>query len=668
MGTGFQHFGFVGDPSSNVFEHLSNVSHVGAGAGDCTSTILCLDSPGASTSFFSNAKEAKNQWSMIDGLKGPEAGGGCSLVLGLGHPPSPSDSKGSGETVCTASSAAKEIEESSVGIDLEFSLHSGKKSHSKTNSTCETRKAPGGKKPMFDLNLSLFSEPAESGISSVMLSSGVDKTNLDMPLKVNGIPLGDVESPSSHRDYGNCLLPSVTVDKANATFESTTPGKVALVLVAPDYSSTMVTTVNSSVTSSSGLSQQQHRCASSKMCRFQGCQKGARGASGLCIAHGGGRRCQKAGCHKGAEGRTVYCKAHGGGRRCQFLGCTKSAEGRTELCIAHGGGRRCTHEGCSRAARGRSGLCIRHGGGKRCQIEDCPKSAEGLSGLCISHGGGRRCHFPECTKGAQGSTMFCKAHGGGKRCSIFGCTKGAEGSTLFCKAHGGGKRCTFEGGGICPKSVHGGTLFCVAHGGGKRCAIPECTKSARGKSDFCVRHGGGKRCHFQGCDKSAQGSTDFCKAHGGGKRCLWGQPGTEFAIPDASQCDRFARGKTGLCSAHSALVQDKCVHGGGTLLPTFFVPKPRGSGKITDEDMNVDVLKMQIAGSHTSFNPVGFGNSSSSLPSTSLVQFPVGTVTLPEGRVHGGALMAMALFGGTSSIPGSEAGTSSYVPPPDNRM
>lgn len=32
-----------------------------------------------------------------------------------------------------------------------------------------------------------------------------------------------------------------------------------------------------------------------KKCMFNGCSKGARGASGLCIAHGGGQRCQKPG-------------------------------------------------------------------------------------------------------------------------------------------------------------------------------------------------------------------------------------------------------------------------------------------------------------------------------------------------------------------------------------
>lgn len=310
-----------------------------------------------------------------------------------------------------------------------------------------------------------------------------------------------------------------------------------------------------------------------KTCKFRGCGKGARGASGLCITHGGGRRCQRQGCNKGAEGRTVYCKSHGGGRRCQSLGCTKSAEGKTDYCISHGGGRRCSQDGCIKAARGRSGLCIRHGGGKRCQKEGCTKSAEGYSGLCISHGGGRRCQVEGCNKGAQGSTMFCKAHGGGKRCMIQGCTKGAEGSTPLCKGHGGGKRCMFDGGGICTKSVHGGTSFCVAHGGGKRCAVEGCTKSARGRTSFCVKHGGGKRCKFEDCTKSAQGCTDFCKAHGGGKRCSWGQEGSpymEFANDKTGEllkgpCDRFARGKIGLCAAHSALVQDRRVHGAGTI-------------------------------------------------------------------------------------------------------
>ncbi|OVA01881.1 hypothetical protein BVC80_9079g15 [Macleaya cordata] len=662
MDTGFQHFKVTANSSSNVFDHLSKVNQVGvAGTSACTDTVLQLDSPGASSfSYLSDSKGFMRKWSVINGSKGSEDG--YALALGLGHSPSSSDSKGSLATVCTTTSSAKEIEKSAVDLSLDFHLpHGNEKNYYPKKYAGE--KALGGKKPMFDLNLPLSTESAESSITSVNLSSVVNHSNLEMPFMVNAVP--------SH-----------TLHKTNATFVCTFPGNVDPVPTVPDLSSTMETTLKSSVTCSSELSQQQQHNNISKICKFKGCGKGARGASGLCIAHGGGRRCQKAGCQKGAEGRTVYCKAHGGGRRCQYLGCTKSAEGRTDYCIAHGGGRRCNHEGCTRAARGKSGLCIRHGGGKRCQKENCTKSAEGLSGLCISHGGGRRCQFPECTKGAQGSTMFCKAHGGGRRCTVLGCTKGAEGSTHFCKGHGGGKRCSFKGGGVCPKSVHGGTLFCVAHGGGKRCVVLECTKSARGRTDFCVRHGGGKRCKFEGCGKSAQGSTDFCKAHGGGKRCSWGQLGTEYAGQDTSPCDRFARGKTGLCAAHNALVQDKCVHGGGTLRPTILDPKLGCSGKMKDvvtvEDMNVDVLKMGIGGNFagcSSFNSKGYGNPASSLQLPPQVQFSMDSVSLPEGRVHGGGLIAL-LAGSSVITPNSEnqavSGQSvpgtSYVVPPHNRM
>jgi len=399
-----------------------------------------------------------------------------------------------------------------------------------------------------------------------------------------------------------------------------------------------------------------------KKCRFNGCSKGARGASGLCISHGGGQRCQKPGCNKGAESRTAYCKAHGGGKRCQELGCTKSAEGKTEFCIAHGGGRRCGIEGCTRAARGRSGFCIKHGGGKRCRIEGCTRSAEGYPGLCISHGGGRRCQYPNCAKGAQGSTIYCKSHGGGKRCMFEGCTRGAEGSTPFCKGHGGGKRCLFEGGGVCPKSVHGGTSFCVAHGGGKRCNVPGCTKSARGRSDCCVKHGGGKRCKFDGCNKSAQGSTDFCKAHGGGKRCAWN-----------SGCDKFARGRSGLCAAHATLMASKLEHdpeqGPSMAGPGLFSGIVSGSsaaGSSMDHaisssghatwsdcvDSSGDLQsggrlliphQVLVPGSLKAASSCGLAGNSREDGGNRSQSFGL---VVPEGRVHGGGLMSMLGVGG----------------------
>ncbi|CAN6236408.1 unnamed protein product [Urochloa humidicola] len=415
-----------------------------------------------------------------------------------------------------------------------------------------------------------------------------------------------------------------------------------------------------------------------KKCRFNGCSKGARGASGLCISHGGGQRCQKPGCNKGAESRTAYCKAHGGGKRCQELGCTKSAEGKTEFCIAHGGGRRCGIDGCSRAARGRSGFCIKHGGGKRCRIEGCTRSAEGYPGLCISHGGGRRCQYPNCSKGAQGSTIYCKSHGGGKRCTFEGCNRGAEGSTPFCKGHGGGKRCLFEGGGVCPKSVHGRTSFCVAHGGGKRCNVPGCTKSARGRSDCCVKHGGGKRCRSDGCNKSAQGSTDFCKAHGGGKRCSWD-----------TGCDKFARGRSGLCAAHTTLMVSKLERdpgqGRGMAGPSLFSGFVSGSsaagssmdhvisssGHAAWSDCVDSSGDMQSSGRlmipHQVLVPGSLKASSCGLAGNGREdegsQRQSFGLVVPEGRVHGGGLMSMLrVEGNLGSIPGgSKACSTEHV-------
>ncbi|XP_010261439.1 PREDICTED: uncharacterized protein LOC104600276 [Nelumbo nucifera] len=669
----FQNLGFFDpNPSPNAFENLSKVIQVGEVRADCcTDTTLRLDSAGASFPHFLTSKGIKRKWSMIDGSMGLRDG--SSLVLGLGHPSSSSDSKGSSATACTTMSSAKETEEeSSMDIALDFVLHLGnEKSPSPKKPAIVTPKELEVR-PKFDLELSLSTGPAESDITSVTLNSTL-QNNLEMPMMVSMNPQLDEGSTSSCDKMKDSMFLLCTLPNTMPGFVlNQIPGKADPGSIIQDLSSNMAATPKISATCTSGVTQpkqhqQQHRSTSAKTCQFKGCSKGARGASGLCIAHGGGRRCQKVGCNKGAEGRTVYCKAHGGGRRCQFLGCTKSAEGRTDYCIAHGGGRRCSHEGCIRAARGKSGLCIRHGGGKRCQKENCTKSAEGLSGLCISHGGGRRCQFPACTKGAQGSTVFCKAHGGGKRCTVIGCTKGAEGSTPFCKGHGGGKRCSFQGGGVCPKSVHGGTRFCVAHGGGKRCAVPECTKSARGRTDYCVRHGGGRRCKFEGCGKSAQGSTDFCKAHGGGKRCSWGQLGSEFG-GQAAPCDRFARGKTGLCAAHNALVQDRRVHGGGTLAPKVEDPKLCKPEKmkqvVTSDDMNVDLRKLDSSeGNLTGWNAIyskGYGHPAISLQLPSQVSHPIlkvsappGPVSLPEGRVHGGSLMAM-LAGNTSIDPNTE--------------
>ncbi|KAI3468664.1 hypothetical protein Pfo_025327 [Paulownia fortunei] len=635
MDARFHNLGFAANPQSNAFKNLCNSVQIGGTGAEvvyCADTTLRLDSPGFASPFMSAPKGVKRKWSVVDGPANQQVE--SSLGLRLGHSSSSSDSKGSTATACTSMSSAKDTEdESSMDLELDFTLHLGSDKSSGSQKSASSNLKSLNVWPKVDLQLSLSSGPAVSDVTTVHPSPTAAKNVSKMVTDYGGLNKDEGST-------GSQFLPlQTTQNMENIYFLDQSLGQMKP--TSPGLSSSVITTPKSSVTCTSGITQsQQQRSSSTKQCQFQGCLKGARGASGLCIAHGGGRRCQRPGCHKGAEGRTAFCKAHGGGRRCEFLGCTKSAEGRTDFCIAHGGGRRCSQEDCNRAARGKSGLCIRHGGGKRCQRENCTKSAEGLSGLCISHGGGRRCQYPECNKGAQGSTMFCKAHGGGKRCSYPGCKKGAEGSTPFCKGHGGGKRCSFQGGGVCPKSVHGGTLFCVAHGGGKRCAVPECTKSARGRTDFCVRHGGGKRCKFEGCGKSAQGSTDFCKAHGGGKRCSWGHPGSEFGQGDVP-CNTFARGKTGLCASHGALVQDKRVHGGATIGIVVQDSKANQPAKIkpifTVEDMSVNIAKMEnsVVTSTSSWNYSGYQQAR--LP----VRSKPSSGKVPEGRVHGGNLMAI---------------------------
>ncbi|KAM2938430.1 hypothetical protein FF1_038220 [Malus domestica] len=656
MDNRLQSLGFAANFSSNAFRILGNSMQVGGAGGEySTDTILRLNSPGFSMAYMPSPKGIKRKWSSVGGSLTQHVG--SSLALGLGRSTSSSDSKGSSTTACTTMSSAKETdEESSMDFELDFALHLG---NEKVPSLRKPAKSALELMPKVDLELSLSTGLSESEITCVNPSPTSALSGRELPLDAGGAQNVDEGATSFPWKRGFAMQPLQTsfIPGASLLFNEVSQ-KIDSAAV-PDLSSSMLTTPNSSVTCSSSVitqKQQLQRSSNSKTCQVEGCGKGARGASGRCISHGGGRRCQRSGCHKGAEGRTVYCKAHGGGRRCEFLGCTKSAEGRTDFCIAHGGGRRCSEEGCTRAARGKSGLCIRHGGGKRCQRENCTKSAEGLSGLCISHGGGRRCQAVGCTKGAQGSTMYCKAHGGGKRCTAPGCTKGAEGSTPYCKGHGGGKRCAFEGGGHCTKSVHGGTNFCVAHGGGKRCAMPECTKSARGRTDYCVRHGGGKRCKSEGCGKSAQGSTDFCKAHGGGKRCSWGHPGSVFGVQASAPCNSFARGKTGLCALHSGLVLDKRVHGGITLGPMVQDPKLGKSEKMKEvviaDDMNVDVMNI-VSGIRTSatgtYSDLKHGGQSS-----------VPTL-VPEGRVHGGSLMAL-LAGGSSDANTNSMGSNSSGP------
>lgn len=103
------------------------------------------------------------------------------------------------------------------------------------------------------------------------------------------------------------------------------------------------------------------------------------------------RPCTAPGCTKGARGKSGLCQKHGGGKRCAEPNCSKGAQGSSAMCLFHGGGYRCTVDGCSTGARGTSGLCAKHGGYKRGKEPGgdgggvSPASSSGTGG-----GGGKR--------------------------------------------------------------------------------------------------------------------------------------------------------------------------------------------------------------------------------------------------------------------------------------
>ncbi len=201
---------------------------------------------------------------------------------------------------------------------------------------------------------------------------------------------------------------------------------------------------------------------------------------------------------------------------CVETGCNKGAKGKTNKCIAHGGGKRCIEPNCKASARDKTDKCIAHGGGRRCIELNCNAGAVGKTDKCKMHGGGKRCVEPNCNVASKGKTDKCIAHGGGKRCVEPNCNTSASGKTDKCIAHGGGKRCVEPD---CNTSIAGKTDKCVKHGGGKRCVEPNCNVAARAKTDKCIAHGGGRRCIEPGCNKSAIGGYDRCGAHGGGAHC-----------------------------------------------------------------------------------------------------------------------------------------------------
>lgn len=88
------------------------------------------------------------------------------------------------------------------------------------------------------------------------------------------------------------------------------------------------------------------------------------------------RQCTAPGCSKGARGKSGLCQRHGGGRRCAAPDCPKGAQGSSNMCLFHGGGYRCTVDGCSTGARGTSGLCAKHGGYKKTKEEEAESKSK----------------------------------------------------------------------------------------------------------------------------------------------------------------------------------------------------------------------------------------------------------------------------------------------------
>ena len=271
-------------------------------------TALHKDSPRdftAHSSFsISKSKASKRKQGVMSGAKGS---GNPLLTLGLGSSPSSSDSSklSSGTACVTSSSLIKDMdEESSVDLGLNLGFYVGndivpwqQKSH------VGVKIMPLTNSPKLDLQLSLSTGSPESVFIDANMMS---PDSLDMPM-TNSSPviMGKGSVPhnwvfehsvvsSSYASEAAYAFPfPKKIDEGNASVPS------------PVISSTMFTSVKSTVASISETTNPQLRNSNTKNCQFPGCMKGARGASGRCIAHGGGRRCQKPGCQKGAEGTTI---------------------------------------------------------------------------------------------------------------------------------------------------------------------------------------------------------------------------------------------------------------------------------------------------------------------------------------------------------------------------
>ncbi|CAK9172402.1 unnamed protein product [Ilex paraguariensis] len=112
-----------------------------------------------------------------------------------------------------------------------------------------------------------------------------------------------------------------------------------------------------------------------------------------------------------------------------------------------------------------------------------------------------------------------------------------------------------------------------------------------------------------------------------------------------------------MCASHGALVQDKRVHGGGSLGNMVQDSQPGKPEKMKEvvyaDDMRIDVMNLESSVGYNGSRWKHFGVQQASLPDGG-----GSSVMIPEGRVHGGSLLSMLAgssglgFGSGKSIGG----------------
>ncbi|CAD6344148.1 unnamed protein product [Miscanthus lutarioriparius] len=294
----------------------------------------------AFTISFSNPNGFVNQRTAIPAVSYPAAGSsqldvlaprGCKrkwteLALGLGDSSSSDSSKQSMGTGCTVSSAKGSDDASCMDYDISFKLSLCNEGTSKLHKqACDSKRTM--ERPRLNLKLSLA--PSQSDVTDAdLIRSSAPQDMFVHPYLMSSVPTVDEGSTSARHSSGGMV--TSFLNRAGISLSQAFPFNSNQVQGPAPSAPTVLLLPKSSAASSSGFVRSQQRNSSTKICSQPGCAKGARGSSGRCIAHGGGRRCQKEGCNKGAEGMTIFYKAHGGGKRCEHLGFMKGAKGQHE--------------------------------------------------------------------------------------------------------------------------------------------------------------------------------------------------------------------------------------------------------------------------------------------------------------------------------------------------